>query len=90
MHGFVISVYSYYCIIHVYVQQQHRATTAHIRSAATEVRTRQIHYERFGKNNCGIRFEISVCPKGKISGPTAATYFHGIRFYGVLPKLVCT
>jgi len=88
MHGFVISVYN--CIIHVYVQHQHRATTANIQSAAMEVRTRQIHYERFGKNNCGIRFEISVCPKGKISGLTAATDFRGVRFYGVLPKLVCT
>jgi hypothetical protein len=49
MHGFVISVY--YCVIQVYVQQEHRATTAHLRSAAMEVRTREIHYERFGKNN---------------------------------------
>jgi hypothetical protein len=85
MRGFVISVY--YCIIHVYVLQQHRATSQSNNSTEQqqhtsgpmEVRARQIYYERFGKNK-GIRFEISICPKGKIRGLTAATDFHGIRF----------
>jgi hypothetical protein len=65
MHGFVISVY--YCIINVYVQQQHRATTAHIRSTAIEVRTTQIHYERFGKKDFGILLELSIGPGGGVN-----------------------
>jgi len=36
MRGFVISVY--YCIIHVYVLQQHRATTAQSNNSTHPVR----------------------------------------------------